>query len=54
MYNLPSQQQMIISSIYPYFEYGKVSKVFCGASCLKQWIETELDKTHLSELENLK
>ncbi len=36
-----------------YQENGKkVSKKFCGGSCLKRWVETELDKTHLDELES--
>ena len=31
-----------------YYESGrKVIKYFCGSVCLRQWIETELDKLHL-------
>lgn len=37
-----------------YYEVGeKITKSFCGASCLRHWIETELDKTHLNELDVL-
>ena len=34
-----------------YNEAGEeVTKTFCGALCLRQWIEKELDKVHLTEL----
>ncbi|MBN1683422.1 hypothetical protein JW865_07720 [Candidatus Bathyarchaeota archaeon] len=34
-----------------YYEVRKkVNKVFCGAYCLKDLVEKELDKTHLDEL----
>ena len=37
-----------------YFETGvKVTKSFCGGSCLTRWVEEELEKTHLDELESL-
>ena len=37
-----------------YFEDGnKITKIFCGAICLRNWIETDLDKIHLGELKSL-
>jgi hypothetical protein len=37
-----------------YYENGKeIVKWFCGGACLKQWLEKELDKIHLEELETL-
>jgi hypothetical protein len=31
-----------------YYESGnKVTIFFCGSVCLKQWVETEVDKLHL-------
>jgi hypothetical protein len=37
-----------------YYEQGEeVVKWFCGGPCLRQWVEEELDKTHLGELESL-
>jgi hypothetical protein len=37
-----------------YYEEGeKVVKWFCGGTCLRRWVEGDLDKTHLGELESL-
>ena len=31
-----------------YYESGeKVTKYFCGSTCLRQWIDKELDRLHL-------
>jgi hypothetical protein len=37
-----------------YFESEKkVIRAFCVTICLRQWIDTELDKIHLNELDTL-
>ena len=38
-----------------YFEEGeKIKLLFCGSTCLKEWIKSDLDKVHLNTLYDLK
>jgi hypothetical protein len=40
--------------VLTFMENGiNIAKSFCGTSCLKIWIESDLDKIHLNTLEDL-